>query len=70
MHPVLEQMQRNADRDTEFSVEAEFSEAKEIFTKVLREITTDKLLATVIESASSISTSTGVKCWTKELSIV
>jgi hypothetical protein len=63
-------MQRNAERNTEFLIKAELSEAEEVLSNVFCEITPYELLAPIIERASSVSTSGLVKSRTKKIGVV
>lgn len=60
VHPVLQQMQRNAEGHTKFLVKPKFAEAKEVFTDVLGEISTNKLFTAIIERSDAICTSVAI----------
>ena len=47
-------MQRYTECKTEFSVQTKFLETEEIFTDVLGEVATNKLLTAVVERTSSV----------------
>lgn len=70
MHPVLQQVQWNAERDAKLFVQPEFFETEEVFPNVFGKITADELFATIIECASAICAGTPVKSRTKKLGVV
>jgi hypothetical protein len=52
---VLEKMQRHAETfKTKFVCQTKFTEAKEVFIEVFGKVTTDKLLASVVEGADAV----------------
>jgi hypothetical protein len=56
VHPVLQKVERYTETgETKFSVQSHFLKAEEILIDVLGEITTNKLLAAIVESGRTIT---------------
>lgn len=56
MHPVLQQVQWDAESYTKFLVQTKLFEAEKVFTDILCKIATDKLFAAVIKRTRTIGT--------------
>jgi hypothetical protein len=54
---VLQKMQRHAETfQAEFVCQTEFTEAKEVFVEVFSKVTTNELLASIIEGTDAVCT--------------
>jgi hypothetical protein len=69
-HPVLQQMQRNTEGDTEFFIKTKLFEAEKVFANVFSKVTSDELLATIVESTSTPIAGSAVQRGAKKFSIV
>jgi nucleoside permease NupC len=62
-------MQRYTRSKSEFDIETERLETEEVFANVLSKISSDELLATIIEGIGAVSTSV-VHSWPQKLGVV
>ena len=64
MQTVLEKMQGYAETvQAEFVSQTEFFEAKEVFAEVFGKVTTDELLASIVEGTDTVCTCVVTKGW-------